>query len=60
MLKHLDWANLSVYIIWPIIEAILFIIAPKLMLSLIIAAGVTLFVMCKRESITEGDKSWFY
>ena len=57
MLKHLDWANLSVYIIWPIIEAILFIIAPKLMLSLIIAAGVTLFVMCKRESITEGDKS---
>lgn len=57
MLKNLDWTNVSIYIIWPIIEAILFIVAPRFMLSLIIAAGATLIIICKNEKPTEDDRS---
>lgn len=60
MLKNLDWTNVSIYIIWPIIEAVLFIVAPRFMLSLIIAAGATLIIICKNEKPTEDDQSWFY
>lgn len=60
MLKNLDWTNVSIYIIWPIIEAVLFIVAPKFMLSLIIAAGATLIIICENEKPTEDDQSWFY
>lgn len=57
MLKNLDWVNISIYVIWPIIETILFIVAPRFMLSLIIAAGATLIIICENEKPTEDDQS---
>ena len=60
MLKNLDWVNVSIYVIWPIIETILFIVAPRFMLSLIIAAGATLIIICENEKPIEDDQSWFY
>lgn len=51
-----DWCAICAYIVWPIIELLLLITFPRLMLSLIIAAGITLYIMIKRESITEGDQ----
>lgn len=51
-----DWCAICAYIVWPIIELLLLITFPRLMLSIIIAAGITLYIMIKRESITEGDQ----
>lgn len=51
-----DWTAICVYIIWPILEAILIITFPRIMISIIIAAIITVYIMIKRESITDGDQ----
>ena len=51
-----DWYAICAYIVWPILEAILIITFPRIMLSIIIAAIITVYIMIKRESITEGDQ----
>lgn len=51
-----DWTAICAYIVWPILEAILIVTFPRIMLSIIIAAGITLYIMIKRESITEGEQ----
>lgn len=52
-----DWTAIFAYIVWPILEAILIVTLPRIMLSIIIAAIITVYIMFKRESITDGDES---
>lgn len=47
--RHLDWAAIFYYVIWPVAFFIALLLFPRFMISLDIASLVTLILMCRED-----------
>ena len=47
--RHLDWVAIFFYAIWPVAFFIALLLFPRFMISLDIAALVTLILMCRED-----------